>query len=72
MIKSYELRFDKENTRDSLDELVKLRIQSHSLTSRTSMLSSVLFKYRDVESLVANVDNLLNDLVLEMRNRSKC
>lgn len=64
---------DKENALSacSLDENVfhELRNQSKALMSRTTMFASVLFKYREANTLVEHADLLLHDIIAEMKNR---
>lgn len=69
------LTSDKENEvpsdlgNSSANFFHKLRNQSRSLMSRTTMLASVLFKYREANSLVENADLLFQDIISEMKNR---
>jgi hypothetical protein len=51
------------------DVFRKLRYQSRTLMSRTTMLASVLFKHRDAITLVENADHFLQDIISEMSNR---
>lgn len=69
------LTSDKENEvpsvlgNSSANFFHELRNQSRSLMSRTTMLASVLFKYREANSLVENADLLFQDIISEMKNR---
>ncbi|KAL5016965.1 hypothetical protein ScPMuIL_006554 [Solemya velum] len=49
--------------------LTDIKSQAATLTSRTSMLASVLYKYRDISNLADNAENLLADIVKEMQGR---
>ncbi|KAL5017472.1 hypothetical protein ScPMuIL_007061 [Solemya velum] len=47
--------------------LTDIKSQAAILTSRTTMLASVLYKYRDISNLADNAENLLADIVKEMQ-----
>ncbi|KAL5013812.1 hypothetical protein ScPMuIL_008082 [Solemya velum] len=49
--------------------LKDIRSQAATLTSRTTMLASVLYKYRDISNLADNAENLLADIVKEVQER---
>lgn len=49
--------------------LKDIKSQAATLTSRTTMLASVLYKYRDISNLADNAENLLADIVKEMQER---
>ncbi|KAL5011524.1 hypothetical protein ScPMuIL_010075 [Solemya velum] len=49
--------------------LTDIKSQAATLTSRTTMLASVLYKYRDIFNLADNAENILADIVKEMQER---
>ena len=49
--------------------LQELRALSSTLTSRTAMFDSVLYKYRNIGQLEENADSLLQKIVEEMMQR---
>ena len=64
----------KESAIKSLDNVADgilndIKSQAATLTSRTTMLASVLYKYRDISTLSDNADTLLADIVKEMHER---
>lgn len=51
------------------DILKDIKSQAATLTSRTTMLASVLYKHRGISELADNTENLLVDIVKEMQER---
>ena len=62
---SYIESVKEENVKSSI--LEEIKTQSSSLTSRTTMFASVLYKYRDISQLTDNADKLLQDINSSVR-----
>ncbi|CAG2221106.1 unnamed protein product [Mytilus edulis] len=64
-----EIIKESNTSSSSCTTLKEIKSQAATLTSRTTMLASVLFKCRDIADLADNADTLLADIVKEMHER---
>ena len=63
------LKDDKQHVNKERSALKDLRLKASTLTSRTAIFASVLFKYRDINKLEDKADHLLDEIIDEMIQR---